>query len=136
MSIVSNLLNTYSTSAPAPPPLPELCEAWHAESACMPGAVGIDGACYVLTSARAKTCGGACGGADVVDVEATRDFSSSSTVVLCLEHILHLQNRHDIFDQLDEPCPGIHLLISDLERWHCYPQFTPLDFPVGFRAPC
>mmetsp|Transcript_2792 Transcript_2792/g.8618 ORF Transcript_2792/g.8618 Transcript_2792/m.8618 type:complete len:267 (-) Transcript_2792:325-1125(-) len=101
----------------------------------MHGAIGVNGHCYVL-SERDHTCSDACEGAARVDVEATRKFSTDSAVVTCLEMALGLESRHDIMDQVGQACPGIHLLIDGLHRWHCYPQFTAFDFPAGFRAPC
>eukprot|EP00967_Tisochrysis_lutea_P015043 scaffold16943_cov26-Tisochrysis_lutea.AAC.1 len=112
------------------------CEELIAATHCsMPDAIGIHGHCYVLSDGI-HTCSDACGGAGRVDVHATIHTSTSSSVVWCLERLMGLENSHDIFDQIDTPCQGTHLLIEGLERWHCYPQFTPFNFPPGFRAPC
>ena len=101
-------------------------------------------ACWQL-SAEGQTCGQICGGDAFVDVDGTRVGSSDADVVNCLEYAqsgLVTTARHNLFvsqeakDEVGRDCEGIHLFVPSLVRWHCFPQFTPLYYPNGFRGPC
>ena len=122
------------------------CRRYASEMTCPAGGVAVDGTCWRLSSTTAKSCSSACGTLHAgIDVEGTRAGSSDRHVVECLEEAEFgggkvtasgLNFREGIKDQLDEPCAGIHMVLAQSGDWHCYPQYSPLAFPSGFRAPC
>ena len=85
------------------------------------------------------------GGSAGVDVRGTQQGSALEPVVDCLEdavlggerlQIDHLYYRRGSKAQVGQPCPGIHMMIAAEGDWQCFPQYSPLSFPRGFRAPC
>jgi len=61
-------------------------------------------------------------------------------VVECLtrKHEIAFRNliHHEQRDGIGAACDGVFVLVPQIQRWHCYPQFTPLHVPSAFRAVC
>ena len=57
---------------------------WSRELACDHGGFAVRGVCWALSDSGGS-CPDICGGADAVDIEATRESAASSDVVYCME---------------------------------------------------
>jgi len=125
----------------------------HVDESMCRGGVLFDNECWHL-SRDGESCAKVCGNAATVNEPRTRAGAQNHDIIECIEdflapdldrrgcgpstdHILRDADCDGAVRQI-EGCRGMVLLVHELEkpRWHCYPQFSPLRVPEGFRAPC